>query len=360
MRPTEMLENADPGPLAGFDEIIDVRSPAEFAEDHIPGAINLPVLNNDERARVGTIYVQESAFRARRIGAALVARNVAHHLETALAERPMGYRPLIYCWRGGQRSNAMATILGQIGWRPLVLNGGYKTYRRRVQARLYEQPLGLRLVLLEGGTGTGKTAVLQALAGLGVQTLDLEAMAEHRGSLFGGLPGHPQPTQKMFETRLLAAIERLDPARPVVVEAESRKVGMRSMPPALWTAMAAAPCIEISAPLDERAAFVARTYAELLDHPEKLRDIIGRLTPHIGRKPVEHLFAMAERGEATSLARDLIALHYDPTYAHARRGQTRPLIGSVNLSRLDAKGIEAGARRIAALIEQAETTTPPA
>src|SRR5580698_614829 len=175
MAAIEVIATAEPAALAPFDAIIDVRSPSEFAEDHVPGAISLPVLDDAERAIVGTIYVQESRFKARRVGAALVARNVAHHLETALADQPGSFRPLIYCWRGGQRSGAMATILASVGWRTAVLAGGYKTYRRYVQSRLYEEEPALRLVLLAGRTGSGKTQLLTVLAARGVQTLDLEA-----------------------------------------------------------------------------------------------------------------------------------------------------------------------------------------
>src|SRR6185436_4475150 len=216
----QVLESADAASLARFEAIIDVRSPAEFAEDHVPGAENLPVLDDAERAQIGTIYVQESRFKARRLGAALVARNIARHLENALSDRPGGFRPLVYCWRGGQRSNAMATVLDQVGWPTTVLAGGYRTYRRHVQRRLYEEGHALEVILLSGPTGCGKTALLGRLAGRDVQILDLEGLAEHRGSLLGGFPGREQPSQKMFESRLLRALDGLDPGRAVVVEAE--------------------------------------------------------------------------------------------------------------------------------------------
>ncbi|MBV8684102.1 MAG: tRNA 2-selenouridine(34) synthase MnmH, partial [Caulobacteraceae bacterium] len=218
------LTEATPDRLAAFDAIIDVRTPAEFADDHVPGAVNLPVLSNEERAQVGTIYVQESRFKARRIGAAIIARNVATHLEDALADKPGSFAPLVYCWRGGQRSGAMATILDQIGWRVTVLTGGYRTYRRRVTTALYEAEPSLKVVLIDGQTGVAKTDILGRLAARGVQALDLEGLAAHRGSLFGALT-QPQPPQKLFESRLLAAMEGFDLTRPVVVEAESSKVG---------------------------------------------------------------------------------------------------------------------------------------
>ncbi|MGC1304924.1 MAG: tRNA 2-selenouridine(34) synthase MnmH, partial [Caulobacteraceae bacterium] len=217
-----------------FDEVIDVRSPSEFAEDHAPGAVNLPVLSDDERAEVGTIYVQESKFQARRLGAALIVRNIGEHLKGPLRDRPATYRPLVYCWRGGQRSAAMATILAQIGWRTTVLKGGHATYRRQVVEALYETPLTLKPVLLAGHTGVAKTEMLQRLAARGVQALDLEELASHRGSLFGARPGRPQPHQKLFESRLWAALGAFDPQRPVAIEAESSKIGDLLIPPSLW------------------------------------------------------------------------------------------------------------------------------
>jgi len=346
----DVLNAADPIALDGFDAVIDVRSPAEFADDHVPGAINLPVLDNDERARVGTLYVQESRFLARRIGAALVARNVARHLETALADRPVDFKPLVYCWRGGQRSNAMATILSQIGWRTSVLGGGYRTYRRRVQGRLYDQPLGLDLVLLDGGTGSGKTAILHALAATGVQALDLEALAAHRGSLFGGWPGQAQPSQKMFESRLLTAIEALDPARPVVVEAESHKVGDRMLPPGLWQAMAAAPRIELQAPRAARAGYLVGAYTDITRDPTALRDAVARLPIHIGRKDRETLVAMIEGGDHLALAHALMALHYDPAYARSSGKDERRRLGHVEVETLDAAAIVRAAEAVAGLV----------
>lgn len=203
-----------------FDAILDARSPAEYAQDHLPGAISLPVLSDAERAEVGTLYVQVSRFEARRRGAAMVARNIAGHLETALAGRPAGFRPLVYCWRGGMRSNALATVLAQVGWPAVVLDGGYRRWRRHVVGELHApRKIAHALRLLDGPTGAGKTAVLQSLGRRGAQVLDLEQLAGHRGSLFGAT-GQRQPGQKLFESRLFDALARMDPARPVYAEAE--------------------------------------------------------------------------------------------------------------------------------------------
>ncbi len=242
---------ADPA-LAGFGDIIDVRAPAEFAQDHLPGAINLPVLDDAERVRVGTIYKQVSPFDARKLGAALVAANAARHISGPLSDRGGGWKPLVYCWRGGQRSGGFATILSQIGWRVARLEGGYKAWRALVVDRVQNLPVAAPVVVLDGNTGSAKTAILHRLAARGAQVIDLEGLARHRGSLFGAMPGG-QPGQKMFEGRLAVALERLDPSRPVLVEAESSRIGALTVPKAMWQAICAAPRIRLEVPVAARA-----------------------------------------------------------------------------------------------------------
>lgn len=299
--------------LAGFSAVIDVRSPSEFALDHLPGATNLPVLDDAQRAEVGTEYVQGSKFRARRIGATHVARNIAAHLEGALAEVGGDFQPLIYCWRGGQRSHAMATILDQVGWRVTLLQGGYQTWRRQVVAALYDQPLAHQLVLLDGKTGVGKTAMLGQLAGQRVQTLDLEALANHRGSLFGAMPGG-QPSQKLFDSRLMAALSALDSARPVVVEAESSRVGRITLPKSLWQAMQAAPVIELTASLDDRVARTLADYAAFATDLEAIAEALRRLPRHISKAQRSDWLELAQAGQMEDFVRALLVEHYDPAY----------------------------------------------
>ena len=335
MAQIQVLETADASALAPFDALIDVRSPSEFAEDHLPGAVNLPVLSDAERAEVGTIYVQESRLRANRIGAAYVARNIAHHLETRLAEQPANFAPLVYCWRGGQRSNSMATILSRIGWRTAVLSGGYRTYRREVRARLYDQPCPLRPILLDGDTGSAKTEILHRLAELGAQIIDLEGLAGHRGSLFGGLAGQPQLSQKMFESQLLRAIDVLDPGRPVVIEAESSKIGDRMVPPALWQAMQAAPCIELVAPRSERARYLVSAYGDIVADPAALEAAFRSLPIYPAQHRLDQWRRLAAEGAYEILAEALIELHYDPAYRRARRKAGRTPLASITLDRLD-------------------------
>jgi tRNA 2-selenouridine synthase len=302
----------------GFDDIIDVRSPAEFAEEHLPGAINLPVLSDAERAEVGTIYKQESPFRARKVGAALVAANAARHLQGPLADRPGQWQPLVYCWRGGQRSGSFASILSQIGWRVELVSGGYKAWRSLVVDSLYTQPFPCPVVVLDGNTGSAKTALLAHLAHAGVQVLDLEGLARHRGSLFGAMPGG-QPSQKMFERNLALEIAALDPTRPVVVEAESSKVGNCRLPPGLWKAMAAAPRLTIDAALEARAEYLVTAYGDLASDTAKLHHIIGLLAPQHAAEVIEGWHVMASAGAFKALAADLMARHYDPRYEKHRQ-----------------------------------------
>ena len=340
-------------PLQGrlpFDEIIDVRAPSEFAEDHIPGALNLPVLSDAQRAQVGTIYVREDRFLARKIGAAHVARNAAAHIEGPLADRDGGWRPLVYCWRGGQRSNSFASILAQIGWRVQVLDGGYRSYRRQVSKALYEDPLGLDLVLIDGGTGSGKTHLLRHLAEAGAQVVDLEGLARHRGSNFGGLPGG-QPSQKMFESGLAQALGEVDPSRPVILEAESSSIGRLRLPPSLWSAMGRARVVGIDAPLAARARHLAVAYPDLTEDADRLAARIDRLRPYHSRERVEAWHGLAREGRHEALAAELIAAHYDPRYRRVACGPGgRVMLGSVTLDDLDADAMAAAVPRILALL----------
>ncbi|SFK48579.1 tRNA 2-selenouridine(34) synthase MnmH [Shimia haliotis] len=301
-----------------FDEIIDVRSPAEFAEDHIPGAINLPAMSNDERARVGTIYVQEDPFKARKIGAAIVSRNMAHHLEGPLADREGAWKPLVYCWRGGQRSGSVAIILKQIGWRADTVEGGYQAYRRLVSRALYSSDMPCPVVVIDGGTGTAKTRLLHHLAQQGAQVLDLEGMAEHRGSLFGSV-GDRQPSQKAFESRLAMGMARLDPTRPVYVEAESSKIGRLIIPPTLWQAMIQAPNLRLTAPLAARTNHLLTAYPDMLDDADKLDAVLEQLARYHGHEQVADWRALAAAGTFETLAEQLIKTHYDPRYTRISR-----------------------------------------
>ncbi len=320
----------------GFDTIIDARAPAEYAEDHLPGAISLPVLSDEERAKVGTIYKQVSPFTARKLGGALVARNVAAHLEGPLAEMTGGWRPLVYCWRGGQRSGSFATILAQIGWRVDTIAGGYKSWRALVVKQLYDTPVASPVVVLDGNTGTAKTAVLHLLAAQGLQVIDLEGLAGHRGSLFGH-KACGQPSQKAFECALALALSRLDPKRPVVVEAESAKVGNLRLPPQLWAAMGKAPRVTIEASLPERARYLSRAYADIVADQARLLAVLGLLRHAHAAEMISEWESLALSGQFEALAHGLMERHYDPRYEkhRARQDHAQEVILALSLAETD-------------------------
>jgi len=301
-----------------FDEIIDVRSPAEFAEDHMPGAVNCPVLSNEERARVGTIYKQESPFAAKKLGAALVARHIAEHIEARFLDKPREWKPLIYCWRGGKRSGAMTHVLRQIGWHACALEGGYKSYRRHVVAELAELPRRFSFRVVTGATGSGKSRLLEALAAQGAQVLDLEALAAHKGSVLGGLPDEAQPSQKMFESRLLAVLQGLTFAEPVYVEAESRKIGQLQVPDALLETMRAGPCLRIEATDAARVRFLIGDYDYFLADPTSLKEKLDCLRELQSGETLAHWNALIDARDWPALVAELLERHYDPLY---RRSQ---------------------------------------
>ena len=303
--------------LPEFDEVIDVRSEGEFEEDHVPGAINCPVLDNSERARVGTIYKQQSSFEAKKIGAALVAANISRHLRERLHDRPREWRPLVYCWRGGSRSDAFAHVLYQVGWRAGRIDGGYRAYRRAVMEDLETLPRKHRWRVICGLTGTGKSRLLRALAEAGAQVLDLEALAAHRGSVLGNLPDEPQPVQKMFESLVWRALRGFSAARPVYVEAESRKVGELRVPEALIEAMRGGECAVLEAPVAVRLELLKHEYAYFLEHAEALIGRLECLAPLHGRAVVEKWKEMALARRWDRLIVDLLARHYDPAYTRS-------------------------------------------
>ncbi|GAB4184601.1 MAG: tRNA 2-selenouridine(34) synthase MnmH [Coleofasciculaceae cyanobacterium] len=348
-----------------YSEIIDVRSESEFAQDRIPGALNLPVLNDAERAKVGTIYKQVCPFEARKVGASLVAQNISRHLDSHFATKDKDYHPLVYCWRGGQRSNSMALVLSQIGWHVTILEDGYKTYRAYVREQLQRLPEHFTYQVLCGMTGSGKTHILQQLAQRGVQVLDLEGLAHHRGSLLGqeweecgqnelvmerttqtretrkSLPSNQllmttpewergedsqvcsspqegrlssQPSQKWFESLLLQTLQRFDVSKSVWVEAESNKIGEVYLPPSLWQRMKQARCVEVQLPQAARVEWLLQEYPHFLTHPHLLKQKLARLKSRYGREKLNEWYSLIDAGQWHTLVGDLLTYHYDPAY----------------------------------------------
>lgn len=334
--------------LGDYDEIIDVRSPAEFAEDHIPGAINCPVLDDAQRIQVGTLYKQVSPFEAKKIGAALVCENIGRHLQARFLDKPKHWKPLIYCWRGGDRSGSMTTIFKAIGWPAGQLDGGYKAWRGHVIRQLEELPAQFEFRVLCGPTGSAKTRALQAIERLGEQVLDLETLACHKGSLLGVLPGIAQPSQKWFETRLWETIKTFDSQRPVYVEAESRKIGRLHLPDAIMARIRVGECITINASLAARVAFLQTDYDYFIENPSFLLSRLDILRALHSRETMTRWESLARCGDWPTLVRELLAQHYDP---HYQRSQIRNFAGiptatDVVTDDLSAAGIEQLAARI--------------
>lgn len=318
--------------LAEFSAVIDARSEAEYAEDHLPGAVNWPSLNNAERHEVGTIYKQVSPFDARKRGAALVAANIARHIERELADKPKSWQPLLYCWRGGQRSGSLALVLGQIGFKVHLVEGGYKAFRGAVLAQLPQLAARLDYRVICGPTGAGKTRLLQALAQAGAQVLDLEALASHRSSVLGLIPGQPQPTQKRFDTLVWQELRAFDPARPVYVESESRKVGNLAVPDALITAMRASTCLKLELADDERVRLLLEDYDFFVKDRELFCRRLAALTELRGKEQVQAWQEQVHAGETEAVVRELLLKHYDPGYAASiqrnfqQYGSARPIL----------------------------------
>ena len=344
--------------LDAFDEVVDVRSPSEFALDHIPGAINCPVLDDAERARVGTLYAQVSPFDARKAGAALVSKNIARHIEERFREHPKKWRPLVYCWRGGKRSAAMAHVLREIGWDAATLEGGYRAYRREVLAQLEALPANFRFRVICGATGSGKSRLLAALAAQGAQALDLERLACHRGSVLGDLPGEAQPSQKMFDSLVWRALTRLDPLRPVFVEAESKKIGQLQVPSRLLERMREGECLRLEVPTPERVRYLIAEYRHFLEEPAALKERLRCLTALYGRAVIERWLAQTDAGAWKELVGDLLLNHYDPAYqrAAARNYLHYDTGRALPVDRLDEAGI---ARAAGTALEAAAPATTP-
>ncbi len=303
-----------PERLAGYTEIIDARTPTEFAEDHIPGAINLPVLDNEERIRIGTLHKQASAFEAKKAGAALVSRHIADYLEAHFSGKPINYKPLIYCWRGGNRSGALAHVLLRIGFKAEQLEGGYKAFRRLVIAELETLPHQFNFITVCGPTGSGKSRLLQALHFCGAQVLDLEDLAAHRGSLLGGLPDQPQPSQKKLESAIWWKLRGFNPEKPVFVESESKKIGNLHLPDTLLGKMRSASSLWLEASIEQRVQLLLEDYSHFPPLPDMLLEKISHLLDLRGHEVITRWGNMICAAKWPEFVRDMLETHYDPAY----------------------------------------------
>lgn len=339
--------------LRGFDAVLDVRSPGEFALDHLPGARNWWVLDDEQRARVGTLYKQQGAFEAKRLGAALVARNIAAHLEDGAASWPRRQRVLVYCWRGGNRSGAMAHVLAQVGFAVSLVRGGYKALRAALVEQLRVLSERQSLVVVCGPTGCGKSRLLQALHADGAQVLDLEALAAHRGSVLGAMRDEAQPTQKAFETRIWERMRDFDPERPVYVESESRKIGRLQVPPALIERMRAARCLQLDATPEVRVRVLLGDYADMIADPPELQRRLQTLHALRGAQVVARWQGLVAAGSFAELTRELLEQHYDPSYSASMQRNYQDFARAPHLRVPDAEGFAELATQVRGLFEAA-------
>ena len=307
------------GQPGGFDAIIDARSEDEYALDHLPNAVNWPSLNNEERIIIGTMYKQLGGFEAQKHGAALVAANISKHIQTHVLDLPRNWQPLIYCWRGGKRSGSLAMVLGQIGFKINLIEGGYKAFRAAMLEDISHIAPSFQYQVISGPTGSGKTRLLQALKMEGAQVLDLEDLAQHRSSVLGHIPGQPQPSQKHFDMLVWQTLKQFDPAHVVFTESESRKVGNLSIPEPVMLAMRNSPCHELLLPLQERVALLMEDYNFFVTDPELFCRRLDALLAIRGKAVVEEWKSQVQLGQFEPVVHALLETHYDPTYASSMR-----------------------------------------
>jgi tRNA 2-selenouridine synthase len=301
--------------LKEFSAIIDARSEGEFELDHLPSAVNWPVLNNEERIVVGTTDRQENSFESKKIGSAMVARNVARHIDTHVRNLPQDWKPLVYCWRGGKRSGTLAWFLDQIGFHTHVVDGGYKAFRKALVDDLAALPLKLNFTVICGKTGSGKTRLLHALARAGAQTLDLEDLANHRGSVLGIIPGKPQPSQKAYDRMVWERLSQLDPAKPVFVESESKKVGNLAVPEVLMQHMREnGQCIQVDLNDDSRVALLLEEYDFFRQDVPLFHTRLDALLTIRGHEVINRWKEQSQAGDFAAVYRDMMLNHYDPVY----------------------------------------------
>ncbi len=317
--------------------LIDVRSPAEYAEATIPGALNVPILDNPERAEVGTLFKTVSKLEARRRGVELVAPKLPMLIEQVAAARPPGSPPVVvFCWRGGARSRAMTQFLELAGIPARQLAGGHKAFRALVR-NFFEGGSWGRLLVLRGMTGVGKTRLLHRLAAEGYPVIDLEGLANHRGSAFGHLGLPAQPTQRMFEARLWDALQRVPVAGYALAEGESRHIGRLALPLRVYQALQAEVSIWIDVSLAQRVRNILADYPARDDLRDDFAAPIHALKERLGRQAVNELLALLTAGNWEGLVSELMVRYYDPLYRHtlpARRVEVSLASAEAELSAL--------------------------
>jgi tRNA 2-selenouridine synthase len=343
--------------LAEFDCLLDARTPAEFELDHLPLAENAPVLSNEQRIVIGTLYKQQSGFEAKRLGAAFVARNIGDLIEARFQNKPRDWSPLVYCWRGGNRSGSLTHILRAVGWRATQLEGGYKAYRTFVIEQLAHIPKQFHYHVLCGPTGSGKSLMLQALVRAGAQVLDLEAIANHRGSVLGDLPDINQPSQKRFESLVWQALKGFSADQPIFVESESKRIGKLQVPDVLLEHMRQSSCSRIDLPNDYRVQLLQNEYEHFVHNPALLHEKLNHLAEFYANDTLARWRAQVDNNEWSAFVADMLEHHYDPLY---HRSLHTNYIGAINAIPITPRGIDTASFDLAAceLIERANTMHP--
>ena len=323
-----------------YDTIIDVRSPSEFEIDHIVGAINCPILYDDERQKVGTIYKQISSFKAKIIGSSLSAKNIAFHIEKEFLEKKGSWKPLIYCWRGGQRSKAFSIVLSEVGWRTYQLSGGYKEYRNDIIKYLDNIGMKLKIILISGKTGSAKTKILHSIRDQGAQILDLEGLARHKGSLLGAIPNLKQPSQKFFESLLFYEINKLNLKKNIFIEAESSKVGNVHIPKSIWSNMILSKRIEVVADVNTRAKFLIDDYQYMCKNPILIKPMIKGLKSRLSNNLIDSWEKLIDEKKWFELTKSFLENHYDSSYSSNTIKNDRKVIREVQATTLNNDDIK--------------------
>ncbi|WP_339284789.1 tRNA 2-selenouridine(34) synthase MnmH [Oceanobacillus sp. FSL K6-3682] len=303
----DLLKRQKEGSIA----LVDVRSPQEFAEFHIPGSINIPVFNNEERAEVGTIYKQISPEAAKEKGLEIFSAK----LPQFIAEfQSLGKEKVVYCWRGGMRSKTAATVVDLMGQQISRLNGGIRSYRKWVVNKLEQKQFSPKMYVLNGYTGSGKTILLHRLKQLGYPVLDLEGMAKHRGSIFGQIGLNPN-NQKTFESLLVQEMERYNQMPFILLEGESKRIGKATLPLFLHEEKEASMQLFIHLPLEKRIQNILREYNPE-EHQAQVIEAFQRIQKHIHTPVAKQIADDIEQGNFSSAIALLLEYYYDPRYEH--------------------------------------------